>query len=111
MSLRAFFIVMAIAGAIIPWIFFGSYVGAEGIDLGAFVNGLFATAPAGGFTADLVISSLVFWVWSYVDAQSRNVRYWWIVIPANLLVGLSLAMPLYFAMRLSAAPPLREQRS
>lgn len=96
---RWFYLMAAVVGAVVPWLFFTGFFAQNGLDLPRFVQSLFANGVAGGFTADILISSLVFWVWSYADARQRGVRYWWIIVPANLLVGLSLAMPLYFYLR------------
>jgi hypothetical protein len=47
----------------------------------------------------VLISLLVFWVWSYTDSRARGVRRWWLVIPASFAVGLSLTLPLYLYLR------------
>lgn len=97
--LKRFYLVSAIIGTIIPWLFFGSFFVSEGVDLPAFVSGLFVNGAAGGFSADVLISILVFWVWSYTDARRNQIRRWWIILPASFTVGLSLALPLYLYLR------------
>lgn len=96
------FLVLAVIGAIIPWIFFANFIAVEGFDLPLFVRSMFVNGSAGGFSADVLISSVVFWVWSYADSRKRGIRRWWVIVPANLLVGLSLALPLYLYMRADA---------
>lgn len=98
-SRKTIYLIAAIVGAVVPYIFFGRFIAAEGVNLPLFVRGLFANGAAGGFSADLLISSFIFWYWAAADAKERNVRNWWWIIPANLLVGLSLALPLYLYMR------------
>ncbi len=61
MNLKTLYPLMAIAGAIVPYLFFGSFFMAEGFDVLLFVQGVFANGTASGFTADLFISSFVFW--------------------------------------------------
>lgn len=99
MTLRNFYIAMAVVGTVVPWIFFGSFFAAAGLDLPAFVGGLFANGAAAGFSIDVLLSILVFWVWSFTDARRHAIRNWWLVVPAGCLVGLSLALPLYLALR------------
>lgn len=97
--MRKFYAVAAVVGTLVPWYFFGSFFALNGFDLIAFVQGLFANGAAAGFSADVMISIGVFWIWSWTDAHERNLRRWWLVLPAGATVGLSLALPLYLWMR------------
>ena len=102
---RVFYAAAAVAGTVIPWLFFGSFLADEGADLPGFVEALFVNGAAGGFSSDVLVSALVFWVWSFGDARSRGVANWWLVLPATLLVGLSLAFPLYLFVREGTPAP------
>ncbi|MDP0396554.1 DUF2834 domain-containing protein [Tsukamurella strandjordii] len=97
--MRSFYLAMAVIGTVVPWLFFGGFFADSGLDLPGFARGLFATAPAGGFTADVLISIAVFLVWSWTDARRHGVGRWWLTLPATCLVGLSLALPLYLYLR------------
>lgn len=97
--MKRFYLIAAIIGTIVPWIFFGQFIAASGIDLPLFAQNLFANGPASGFSADVLISATVFLIWSFGDAQKQGVRQWWLLIPATFLVGLSLALPLYLYLR------------
>ncbi len=94
-----FYLLLAALGTIIPYVFFGNFMLQDGADLTEFVRQLFATSPAGGFTADLLITSTTFWIWSFIEARRRGMRHWWIYVVLNLLVGLSCALPLFLALR------------
>lgn len=94
--MRAFFAVAAIVGTVVPWAFFASFVREHGVDLPAFTAGLFANGAAGGFSADLVISSAVFWVAMGVRRRrDTGAPPPWPFIALNLGVGLSCALPAY----------------
>lgn len=93
------YLIFAIIGTIIPWLFFANFFGQEGLNLPLFVQSLFANGAAGGFSADVLISIVVFWIWAYADAKNNNVNYWWLIFPAGFTVGLSLALPLYLYLR------------
>lgn len=97
--MRSFYMAMAVLGTVIPWAFFGSFFAANGVDIPLFIGGLFVNGAAGGFSADVLISILVFWVWSWRDAESNGIDRWWWVLPSSCLVGLSLALPLYLWLR------------
>lgn len=104
------YLILAILGAVVPYLFFVPHVAAAGPDPAAFVTAAFATLVAGGLAADLVICSVVFWV--YLFANGEGGRAAWL-IPVNLLIGLSCALPLYLYLRAQspapAASPARPQ--
>lgn len=99
MALRTFFLAMAVIGTVVPWLFFGAFFTRHGLDIPLFLQSLFANGAAGGFSADVLVSILVFWVWSWRDAARNNVAHWWLIVPSSFLVGLSLALPLYLYLR------------
>ncbi len=97
--MAAFYLVLAIVGAIAPYIFFLDFMAESGVGLGPFVGALFVNGAAGGFATDLVISSTAFWAFLWNDAGRSNVAHPWIYVLVNLLIGLSCALPLYLYMR------------
>lgn len=99
MSTKSIYLALAVAGAVIPYIFFTAFISSEGLDLAAFVSALFVNGAAGGFSADLLITSFVFWLWSFRDARQFNVPNWWLMPVINLVIGLSAALPLYLYLR------------
>lgn len=98
MSLRNVYLVLAIAGAIIPYAFFLQHFRAEGLDLLTFVRAVFANGAAGGFGADLLISSLVFWVAMFHERRRGGPRPLPFIL-MNLLIGLSCALPAWLYAR------------
>lgn len=90
---------LAILGAVVPYIFFVGFMSENGVSLLEFTRQLFANGAAGGFTADLLITSLVFWIWSFGEANRHQMRNWWLYVAVNLLIGLSCALPLFLFFR------------
>lgn len=72
--------------------FFLSFFSTHGIYLIDFVAAIFVNGASGGFTADLLISSVVFWV--YMFARPGGPKPW-LFIAVNITIGLSCALPLY----------------
>lgn len=99
MSAKNFYLYAAIIGTIAPWLFFISFFALHGPDIPLFLRSLFVNGAAGGFSADVLISIVVFWIWSWRDAARHSVTRWWLILPASFFVGLSLALPLYFYLR------------
>jgi Protein of unknown function DUF2834 len=88
------YLILAVIGAIVPYLFFVEHFAAAGLGLGAFLGAAFANGAAGGFSADVLISSVVFWCY----LVSRKVPLTWLYVLINLGIGLSCALPLYLFM-------------
>ena len=99
MTRKFFYLVLAILGTLVPWLFFGGFFSRNGLDIPLFAQSLFVNGAAGGFSADVLLSIVVFWLWSFGDAKRRGIKSWWLVLPASCFVGLSLALPLYLYFR------------
>ena len=95
---------LAIIGAVVPYLFFIEFFAVAGIDLPAFIGALFANGAAGGFTADLLITSLVFWIYMFNRKEGPAP---WLFVVLNLTIGLSCALPayLYASLRQAEAAP------
>ena len=63
------------------------------MNLESFIAALFVNGAAGGFTADLLISSLVFW--TYMFSRKADGPKMWPFVALNLAIGLSCALPAY----------------
>lgn len=99
MAMKRVYLALAIVGTIVPWAFFIVFFAEHGVDLALFVRSVFDNAAAAGFAADIIISIVVFLIWSWRDARVRGITRWWLVLPATCLVGLSLSLPLYLYLR------------
>ena len=90
---------LCLAGFVIPYFFLVQFLRLYGLNLAELARQMFGAPIAAFFVADVIISSLAFWAWMYQDTRRRPVRLWWLCIAANLIVGLSLALPLYLYLR------------
>ena len=98
MSKSAIYLTLAVIGAVAPYVFFTQFFAAEGLG-GNFVGALFVNGAAGGFAADLLLSSLVFWIFLFPEARRVGVGKPWLFVVINLLIGLSCALPLFLWAR------------
>lgn len=90
---------LAILGAVIPYLYFINFFGQQGLNLPAFVSALFVNGAAAGFTADLLIASVVFWLYMFQRRRADNGPNPALFIALNLTIGLSCALPAYLYAR------------
>ena len=83
----------------------------HGLDLRLFVRQLFANPVSGFFGMDVIVSSIVLWVFVSVEGRRSAMTHLWAPIAASLTVGVSLGLPLFLYMREAqlerSAPPRR----
>lgn len=101
-AMKIFLIICCFAGIVIPYWFALPFFLIHGPNFELFFEEIFATRISSFFAADLIVASLIFLVWSFRDARERKISGWWIVLLSNLVVGLSLALPLYLLKRLDS---------
>ena len=97
--MKNIYLALAILGGIIPYLFFIQFIQAEGINLPLFLESLFTNGAAGGFSADLLITSFVFWLFMFQQAKSPGAPRPYLFIVLNLTIGLSCAFPAYLYAR------------
>jgi len=94
--MKQVYLIWAIVGAVVPVMFFLGVFHAELVGAVGFVPALFVNSAAGGFSADLLITSGVFWTYMLAAKQGPKP---WLFIALNLCIGLSCALPAYLYRR------------
>jgi hypothetical protein len=97
---KIFLSLCCLAGIVVPYWFALPFFLIHGPNFQLFAEEIFATRISSFFAADLILASIIFLVWSRRDAQEKGIPGWWLVLVSNLVVGLSLALPLYLLKRL-----------
>ena len=92
------YLICTILGLIIPWSILISLFNAQEPIVSIF-NFLLANAYSASFTADLVVSIIVFWFFVIHETQKLNMKNAWLYILASLTVGLSFTLPLFLFFR------------
>ena len=95
MSRKNLYLVLAILGAVIPYYFLVQHFASAGLSIVVFLQAAFGNLVASGFTADLIISSVVFWVAMFHRQSRGKGPQPWLFILINLTIGLSCALPAY----------------
>ena len=92
------YLVCTILGLIIPWSILISRFNSQEPIAGIF-GFLFVNAYSASFTADLVFSIIVFWIFVILETQRLKMKNSWLYILASLTVGLSFSLPLFLFFR------------
>jgi hypothetical protein len=98
MKVRHWYIGLCVLGTVLPYTQFIPFLREHGLDLRLFVDQLFANRISSFFGMDVIVSSIVLWFWVLVDG-GHGVRYRWAPLLGNLLVGVSLGLPLFLYLR------------
>ena len=99
MKPASMYLCLCVAGTIVPYWQLLPFLREHGLDLRLMVVQLFAAPVSAFFGADVILSSLVLGVFVVVDARRHGVPHPWAPILGNLLVGVSLGLPMYLYMR------------
>ena len=95
MDRKKLWLVLAVGGAIVPYVFLIQHFADAGLGLSEFIGAAFANPVAGGLTADLLISSLVFWIYMLYRRTDVGGPKPLMFIVLNVFIGLSCALPAY----------------
>jgi hypothetical protein len=96
---RHIYAALAVAGAVLPLWQFLPFLREHGLDLPLFFQQLFSTPVSGFFGLDVIVATVVLWVFVVVDSRRRAIRRQWLPIAASLLIGVSVGLPLFLYMR------------
>ena len=95
MKLKTVYLLLAIIGAVVPYAFFFDFWSADGLSLIHFVAAWFANGSVGGMATDLLLSSLVFWVFICSRYRKGRAPHPLLFVLLNIFIGLSCALPAY----------------
>ena len=93
------YLVLCVLGTLLPYSQLIPFLRENGLDLRLFFEQLFSTRIGAFFGWDVIVSSVVLWVFVLVDGRRAGVKNLWAPIAANIAVGVSLGLPLFLYMR------------
>ena len=105
--MRWIYLLLCLPGAALPLSRFIPWFVDHGLDVSLFVSELFSTRIGGFFGWDVIVSAVVLFVFIGVERRRLAIRAWWAPVVATLLVGVSLGLPLFLALREAALAPGR----
>jgi dolichyl-phosphate-mannose--protein O-mannosyl transferase len=104
-QVKRLYLVLAVLGFTAPYYFLVSFLRANGFDLRLMVDMLFGNPISTFFAVDLVISAVVFLVWSFSEVRRLQLPSWWIYLILTFLVGPSFSIPLFLFAREGRSVP------
>lgn len=93
------YLIAAILGTVLPLSFFIPFLLAQGLDVPLFFRQLFQNQISSFFGMDVLVSSLVLWLFVFSEGKRRGMKNLSVYILCNLLVGVSLGLPLFLFFR------------
>ncbi len=98
-EMRWVYLCGAIIGTVLPFTFLARFVAASGADPSAFVRALVQSDLAMFFAMDVLVSAFILWFFIFAEGRKQRMKHLWIYVLCTLLVGVSLALPLFLFFR------------
>lgn len=99
MNIRTGYLILCIAGFVLPYSQFVPWAIANGLDAPLFVRELFASRISGFFGLDVIISACVLIPFVLTEGRRLRMSRLWLPILGTLLVGVSFGFPLFLYLR------------
>jgi hypothetical protein len=93
------YLLLCIAGTILPYSQFLPFLTEHGFDPRLLLEQMFANRISAFFGLDVIVSSVVLWAFVFSEGPRRKMSHLWVYLFCNLIVGVSLAFPLFLYMR------------
>lgn len=93
------YLIVAILGTVLPLSYLLPFLAANGLDLRLFFSQLFQNNISALFGVDVIVSALALWIFVFSEGRRRRMKHLWIYLFCTLLVGVSLALPLFLFFR------------
>lgn len=98
--MKNLYLVLAIAGALLPAIAVMGYFGGEPLPAPQYwLGALYVNVGTAAAFTDLAWAALVFMIFAISEGRRLGMAHVWAYIPVTCLVGLSCALPLFLYMR------------
>jgi len=105
MTRKYVYLALCIIGTLVPLTAFVPWLLDHGFDVSRLVEELFVNRISAFFGLDVVVSSIVFWVFVNWEGKRVGVKAMWLPILASLVVGVSSGLPLFLFLRESCIQP------
>jgi Terpene cyclase DEP1 len=98
MRAKTAYLLLAVLGALVPYMHFFPWLREHGLDLPLFLRQLRANQVSEFFAADVIVSAGVVLIFLFFERR-RLGSFWWIPVIALVIFGVSAALPLLLCLR------------
>ena len=99
MTTTTIYLLLSIVGTVLPFWQFVPWLLEHGLDLPLFIGHMFANGVAGAFSIDVLVSSVVLWVFVLTNGTRDREPHPWAPLAANIVAGVSSGLPLFLYLR------------
>jgi len=96
---------LCVLGFALPYSQLVPFVREHGFDLRLLLEQLFANRISAFFGLDVLVSAVALWIFVGVEGRRARVPHRWAPLVATLVVGVSLGLPLFLALREAGENP------
>ena len=90
---------LCVIGTVLPYSHFVPFLREHGLNGQLIVQQLFANQISAFFGLDVLVSSIVLWIFVRVEGRRTGMRHLWWPLVGLLTVGMSLGLPLFLYLR------------
>ena len=93
------YLILCVLGTVLPCSQLFPFLVRHGFNVPLLIEQLFANRISGFFGLDVIVSSVVLWIFVLTEGRRQQMKHLWIYLACNLTVGVSLGLPLFLYMR------------
>ncbi len=93
------YLFLCVLGTALPCSQLIPFLAEHGFNLPLMMDQLFANRISAFFGLDVIVSSIVLWVFVFTEGRRQQMKHLWVYLVCNLAVGVSLGLPLFLYMR------------
>jgi Terpene cyclase DEP1 len=99
MKPKNLYLALCLVGIVLPYAEFVPWIAQHGLSLPLLLRELFSSQIGAFFGMDVIVSAVALLLFTGFEGRRLQLRHRWIVVLSVLLVGVSLALPLFLYMR------------
>jgi Protein of unknown function DUF2834 len=97
--IQYFYLILCVLGTVLPYSQLLPFLAKHGLNIPLLIEQLFANGISGFFGLDVIVSSVVLWIFVLTEGKRQQMKHLWLYLVCNLTVGVSLGLPLFLYMR------------